>query len=178
MKIVWLLLAALVLSNGYHVLNTPLPQEGEVLVVNDQDYYPTAKKLIDDADESIFVIAFEMKYYDRYPDSKTNQLIEALIDAQNRGVNVRVLTDEYLDKYDSGASNLVRMLRQKGVDARLDGSERTTHAKVLVVDGKYVLLGSTNWSFTSFEKNAEANVLVHSKGLASDFERYFNNLRG
>ncbi|MBI4017764.1 MAG: phospholipase, partial [Candidatus Aenigmarchaeota archaeon] len=67
------------------------------------------------------------------------------------------------------------MLRARGIDARLDGADVTTHAKVLVADD-YVLIGSTNWSFTSFEKNHEANVLVRSRELAEEMEDYFDSL--
>ncbi|MBL0059862.1 MAG: hypothetical protein IPP35_12385 [Elusimicrobia bacterium] len=40
------------------------------------------------------------------------------------------------------------------------------HAKALVVDGKTVLLGSTNWTSAALEKNVEADVLIRSTSVA------------
>lgn len=177
MKLGYAVVAILLVANAYQFLERPaMPQEGEAVLVTDDDYFSVAYSLIENANESLYVIAFEMKYYRNYPDSKPNQLVNALIAAERRGVDVRVVTDEYLNQYGDDATAVVRLLRANGVDAKLDGSERTTHAKVLVVDGTYVLIGSTNWSHTSMEKNAEANVLVRSRGLAKDMEAYFESL--
>lgn len=177
MRLIVFLFVVLFASNTYHLLDKPpTPRDGEVLAVYDEDYFSVAKRIIDDSDESILLIAFEIKYYNRYQDSKANQLVESLIQAHKRGVDVRVVTDEYPNKYGDGANEVVRLLRSHGIDARLDGPERTTHAKVLVVDGTYVLVGSTNWSFTSLEKNREVNLLVRSRNLARDVEQYFNSL--
>ncbi|MBI4017417.1 MAG: hypothetical protein HY366_00540 [Candidatus Aenigmarchaeota archaeon] len=171
MKIGYIIVAILLAANIYQFAHTPLPEEGEVVLVADREYFSVARQLIENANTSVRLIAFNAKYYSKYPDSKTNVLLDALAGARDRGVDVRVVVDEF----DKDARNVVNMLRARGIDARLDGADVTTHAKVLVVDD-YVLIGSTNWSFTSFEKNHEANVLVRSRGLAKDMERYFDSL--
>jgi cardiolipin synthase len=47
------------------------------------------------------------------------------------------------------------------------------HAKVLVVDGQWCLLGSTNIDHRSFGLNDEVNLLVRSSDLGADLERMF-----
>lgn len=43
-----------------------------------------------------------------------------------------------------------------------------THAKALVADGETVLMGSSNWTASAFERNVEANALIR---LEDEFGR-------
>ena len=64
-----------------------------------------------------------------------------------------------------------------GIDnIKLDNPNTTTHTKLIIVDGKIVLVGSTNWSHTAINKNHEANVLIYSEEVAQEFERYFSKI--
>jgi len=47
------------------------------------------------------------------------------------------------------------------------------HAKVLIVDGRWCLLGSTNIDHRSFALNDEVNLLVRSGELGAELERLF-----
>ena len=47
------------------------------------------------------------------------------------------------------------------------------HAKVLVVDGRFSLLGSTNIDHRSFGLNDEVNLLVLSQELAAQVQAMF-----
>ncbi len=47
-----------------------------------------------------------------------------------------------------------------------------THSKLVVVDGKIVLLGSTNWTGNSMDNNNETNVRLDDPVLADLFGRY------
>jgi hypothetical protein len=57
----------------------------------------------------------------------------------------------------------LRRARDRGVKVRV-----VTHAKALIVDGKTVLLGSTNWTTAAFTQNVEADALVRSPEFARD----------
>lgn len=52
----------------------------------------------------------------------------------------------------------------------------STHAKGFCVDGRYLLLGSTNLTNQSLVKNNEANLLLDDKKAAKEFTRYFDHL--
>lgn len=92
-----------------------------------------------------------------------------LLAARARGVRVRILTGgPYSDH------GLVRRAgrRRYGVllEAGIQISEydsRMMHAKVLLVDGRWALLGSTNIDSRSFGLNDEGNLLVLSEELAN-----------
>lgn len=98
-----------------------------------------------------------------------------LLSARARGVRVRVLTGgPYSDH------GLVRragrrrygVLLKAGVEIA-EYSSRMMHAKVLLVDGRWALLGSTNIDSRSFGLNDEVNLLVLSEGLATQLRSMF-----
>jgi cardiolipin synthase len=98
-----------------------------------------------------------------------------LLGARERSVRVRVLTGgPYSDH------GLVRRagrrrygeLLEAGVEIR-EYASRMMHAKILVVDGRWVLLGSTNIDHRSFGLNDEVNLLVTSPELGAALRATF-----
>ncbi len=47
----------------------------------------------------------------------------------------------------------------------------------MVVDGKLILLGSTNWTYYALTNNHEASVLIQSKELGKALVDYFNRVK-
>ena len=172
------LCVGVLLGAGAHILGTwdACPQKAcvgsaNVVPVTDRQYFDTALARIESAQKSIHIASFEMKHYDSRPSSKMNRLVRQLVYAKERGVDVKVVTDEY-----SRENNAHSMLAENGVPIRLDGRDQTLHAKLIIVDGKVVLLGSTNLSFFGLEKNREANVMIDDEAVAQSFERYFKDV--
>lgn len=98
-----------------------------------------------------------------------------LIEAKARGVRIRVVTGgPYSDH------GIVRRAgrRRYGtlLEAGIEISEYASHmlhAKVLIVDGRWCLLGSTNIDHRSFGLNDEVNLLVRSPELGAELGRRF-----
>ena len=44
----------------------------------------------------------------------------------------------------------------------------------MVVDDKEVFVGSSNWGFSAFERNNEANVLIKNKEAVEYYQNYFD----
>lgn len=97
-------------------------------------------------------------------------LQEALAEARARGVRVRVLLEPRVDSNYAAASRLA----ERGVEVKWASKRYTnTHAKTAVIDGRRVLVGSTNWSVQAMRSNREAEVLVDSAEVAGEFEKVF-----
>lgn len=93
---------------------------------------------------------------------------QELLAARARGVRVRVLAGgPYSDHGIVRRAGRRRygVLLKAGVEI-FEYSSRMMHAKVLVVDGRWALLGSTNIDHRSFGLNDEVNLLVSSDTLA------------
>jgi len=172
------LLFFLLLSISYLPHSLGLPVQ-DVEVVMDAQYFQVAKKMIQEAKTSIKVMMFEMRYYDEHPNSPSNLLIKALIDAKKRGVKAEVILEvrEDEDRTTQGNRRTGKMLSEGGVEVIYDPLFKTTHAKCMVADGEIILLGSTNWTYHALADNNEVSVLIRSKELAKILLDYFNRVK-
>ncbi len=107
------------------------------------------------------------------------RLITALSLACLRGVSVDIVIPEHSDHpmVDFATpANLGPLLK--------DGVRMWTcpppfrHSKMMVVDGEWCLIGSTNWDMRSFRLNFELCVEVYDRGLASTLEALMEKHRG
>lgn len=139
--------------------------------------------LISSAQSRILVEQFYIyRYFDRMSRS-ANPLLEALVSASRRGINVSILldsfyynietddpssnlyTDEYLNNV-SSAENLPLHSRL----INLDNGILKLHNKGLVVDNS-ALISSINWNENSPSKNREIGIVI--KG---DVAKYFSDV--
>ena len=95
----------------------------------------------------------------------------ALITAQKKGIDVRVVVDH--GQLGDHSHSIIKRLREAGITIRVDTTHKLQHNKYIIVDDETVETGSFNYSASAEHKNAE-NVLVlwQSPDLAS---RYVKN---
>jgi len=177
-KIILGILFFLLLSTLHLPLSYSLPAE-DVQLVTDAQYFQIAKKMIQEAKTSIQVTMFEMGYYDRYSNTPSNLLIQELVNAKKRGVKVEVILDvrEGEDRTTKRNRQTGKILSDGGVEVVFDPLFKTTHAKLMIVDGQLTLLGSTNWTYYALTNNNEVSVLIRSKEMAKALMDYFNGVK-
>ena len=100
-------------------------------------------------------------------------LSEALIEAKNRGVDVKVVIEA--DNALSKGSEYQRLL-EAGVEVRLDGNPYLMHHKAMIVDGEIVVTGSYNWSWSAENRNDENLVIIKDAEIASLYEAEFQRV--
>ncbi len=146
--------------------------------VNNRDYVPVVHELLNQAQKSIKIVLFQMRYYAAYPGSSTNSAMQELAQAAARGVEVSVILDATGWNKDNAELNRLTgdLLKAQGVKVYFDSPVVTTHDKFVLVDKRWVLIGSTNWSNTAFDKNNEANVLIDDKSVYQIFLAEFDRI--
>ena len=102
-----------------------------------------------------------------------NLLITELEKSAQRGVEVRILLDDNIAHNQRTVNSLKGI---KNIEIRLDSPQKTTHNKMLIVDGETVLIGSTNWTDSSLGSANEANVIINNKEIAAYLEEFFDKL--
>lgn len=142
----------------------------------DREYYTWARKIISKANSSIYLAVFLLKYDPKESvyDDPVNMLLLELINAKRRGVDVKVIVDDITyNQY----RETIDYLKSKNIPVRLDPSKTTLlHAKILIVDGEWVFIGSHNWSESAMSFNREYTVLIRSVDYAAEVEGYFEDL--
>jgi len=166
------------LFSFYPIPSISLPAE-DVQLVTDAQYFEVARKMIREAKSSIRVMMFEIGYYEKFPNTPSNLLIKELIEAKKRGVKVEVILEvkEGDDRTTKRNHMAGKILSEGGVEVIYDPLFKTMHAKSLVADEQWSLIGSTNWVFSSLTNNNEVSVLINSKELAKALIDYFNQVK-
>ncbi|MHB8666286.1 MAG: phospholipase D family nuclease [Burkholderiales bacterium] len=99
-------------------------------------------------------------------------LANALIAANRRGVEVRVLADR--EQTFGGEASRIPELARAGIPVALEVRYQSAHNKVMVIDAgsadAAVITGSYNWTYAAQYKNAE-NVLIlrHNPDIANAY---------
>ncbi len=134
----------------------------------DREYLPASQKLIKRAEKSIYLSMFVVKRGEM-----VNLLIKELEKSAQRGVEVKILLDDNIAHNQQTVNSLKGI---KNIEIKLDSPKKTTHNKMLIVDGETVLIGSTNWTDSSLGSADEANVIISNKEIAAYFEEFFDKL--
>ncbi|MCK4523839.1 hypothetical protein KAU15_02835 [candidate division WOR-3 bacterium] len=161
-------------TNDYDADDIDYGVEVFAKVVNNRDYYPQMYDLFDNAEKTIHVIMFSMRYYSYDPDTEEMKLMNKLAEASLNGIDVRIILEQS-DWGDINESNYESgdYLKQYGVKVRYDPMTITTHCKLFIIDSIFTVVGSTNWSKSAVSYNNEANVMLTSSSISNDFIDYF-----
>ena len=101
--------------------------------------------------------------------------LETLIEAKRRGVDVRIMVsgirnDNWLARHNS--VRLFGRLLAAGVEIQ-EFNRTMLHHKTMVVDRRWVTVGTTNFDNRSFAHNEESNVCFFDRGLAQQLHAFF-----
>jgi phosphatidylserine/phosphatidylglycerophosphate/cardiolipin synthase-like enzyme len=96
------------------------------------------------------------------------ELIGAVADLINHGVDVRLITSEFQDHM------WIERLQDAGVDAvehlRI---QPHVHNKGMVIDSNIVVISSQNWSALGTGDNRDAGIIIYNADAAQYFEHVF-----
>jgi hypothetical protein len=110
---------------------------------------------------------------DERSSNPVNVLVDDLIDAKDRGVDVKVVLEDSKFK----ASRLAyEKLKNSGIEVYFDTPKELLHVKGVVIDDKYVFIGSANWSRAAIEDNYEVTYLEESPEDAIAFREYVGSI--
>ena len=89
---------------------------------------------------------------------------QAMVNAINRGVKVRIITNNYNSKLGPNLIDPLSFVTLQGAQTKFYKSTTFMHAKFMIVDGKVASVSSVNWDYTSFMENREAGIIVNTTG--------------
>lgn len=151
------------------------PGNDALLLISGKMSFPVRYQLIDIAKKSIIVSTFSLFAGERdgqIEDPSTRLMVEKLIAAKRRGVDVRMIIDGFSSAL-TGAKSAINVLRDAGIDivkynpvvhqnfelnwftglphflyrfvVLQNPTTNRWHEKTLVVDGQYAVIGGLNW---------------------------------
>ena len=126
--------------------------------------------LIDDAGETIDIAAYVLT---------DAAVIEALADAAERGVRVRLFRwpSEYAS-HGAAAVALARLEATPGVVERFKHGTALMHLKSYCVDGRLLRGGAANFSYSGLHQQNNDLMILRGSTACAEFERAFGEMWG
>lgn len=121
-------------------------------------------KTISEAKQSVRVAAYSFT---------SKPIAEALLSAEKRGIDVRVVVDK---SQATARYTAATFLANQGVPVRVDYRYAIMHDKFVVVDGETVEEGSFNFTAAAESKNAENVLVLHDPAIAAAYGQEWDRL--
>jgi phosphatidylserine/phosphatidylglycerophosphate/cardiolipin synthase-like enzyme len=153
------------------------PRELQVTWLANEAYFDALISHVTRARHEIVISMFLFAPGD-HEKNRATQVKEALIDATKRGVQVRLFLEvsDGVDFSTEANRAVAKELRRQGIIVQFDSPARTTHTKLVIIDQRYVLLGSHNFTHSALRHNNEASVLIESPKLAQHAFAYLQRI--
>lgn len=148
-------------ENSYEDIQTDESVVSVYFSPKSKTYYNAIKELLRDAKEYIYIPIFYLTHKD---------LSNELIKAHKRGVEIKIILDA------SAARNkysMHKLLRGNGLLVKVENFGGKMHAKSMIIDDKYIISGSMNFTKAGEEKNDENTIIVKNVNLAKQYKSYF-----
>lgn len=131
-------------------------------------YCTAVLSLIQSAQKSLYLQTQYIHPSDKAQDQGLTDLIDAVIERQQAGVDVRIITSQF-----QGMNGWLDRLQQAGVDLSSVRIQTGVHNKGIVVDSKVVMVSSQNWSGDGVLRNRDAGMIIFDEDAAQYFEQIF-----
>ncbi len=102
-----------------------------------------------------------------------NNITQALLQAYHREISVEIISDN--DKANDLGSDIYHLAEQ-GVPVKIDRTANHMHHKFAIVDHKYLINGSFNWTRSATHYNEENIVVSEDLSLIQQFDKQFGRL--
>ena len=138
-------------------------QAAEVRVYANREIKPVVLQLISQAHQSLDIQMYTFTDQD---------VIRTLQTARDRGVIVRVFLDA---SQPSNKKNVPQLINRR-IAVKWSPLERPAlmHRKLLIVDGREVLLGSCNWTHNAFTRSDEVDVWLDDAAAVARLVELFD----
>jgi hypothetical protein len=147
----------------------------EVVPVIGRDYYPIINWLIMQATASVFITVFQGTTSETNKHHRVRKLLLTIANKAAHGVDCRMLLYRGSRGDKIGAINelFAKSAATRGIKVYFAKPGDFIHCKLVIVDRKFVLLGSHNMTVSGLWDNYEASILVESANMAEIYNQYF-----
>ncbi len=130
--------------------------------------------LLSEAEKSIYVEMYLLSD-DRDGNCKSDEesVYQTLVSKSK--LDVKLILDNSYDNYKENCPAF-HGLKDNGLKVKwdwIDSRYTPMHRKLCIIDSKYVIMGSTNWTPAGLNCNGEVNIIIESTEIAKLFEDEF-----
>ena len=157
-------------SGRFHQHKTPTPNNLNIIGASKiRVYFSPQDKIItnaiipllNDAKRYIYIPVFVITH---------KEFNQALINAKNRGVEIKII----VDATSAGSTySSVKNLRANKIPVKAENRAGKMHMKSIIIDDKYVITGSMNFTKSGESYNDENVLVIENPAMAKAFKSKF-----
>ena len=99
-----------------------------------------------------------------------DKLTEALINAKKRGVDIKIIVDATST---STRNTKYKQLRLNNIPLKVENYAGKLHSKSIIIDDKYLVVGSMNFSASGNNKNDENLLIIQNEAFTKTYKDFF-----
>ncbi|KKR97448.1 MAG: Cardiolipin synthetase [Candidatus Magasanikbacteria bacterium GW2011_GWC2_41_17] len=103
--------------------------------------------------------------------------LQALIEARQRGVKIDLILPKRTDLFFLNYAVRAYWSLFARIGLKVYLVKKMIHAKAMMVDGHWAMIGSSNFDYQSFYRNHETNLIFTDKSMIADLKKIFHNWR-
>lgn len=123
--------------------------------------------LIDEAKKSIEIVVFDWRWYPSNMGSSIQLFNQSIARAAKRRVKIRVIANH---------TDIISTLTNLGISAKKIISKKLIHSKMMIIDDRFLIIGSHNYTQSAFQMNMETSLIVENSSTVQRFLTFFNHL--
>ncbi len=150
---------------------------GQIMILTNQQYLPMLRNFIRTAKYRIDIGMYIFKV-GKSKNNGPRRVLNELIAARKRGIKVNIILENssYSESLNEDNRRVARMLRRNKINVRFDSKKRTTHTKIVIIDGRFAFIGSHNFTHSALTKNNEITLLLDNPRVIRDISKYLTNI--
>lgn len=162
------------LSGKFHKAKTPSINNKNIKLKNNiiSVYFSPQDKIIS---KEIIPLVNNAKTYIYIPTFilSHEELTKSLILARKRGVDIKIIIDGTSSQQSYSKHN---DLRKENIKVKAENYAGKMHMKTILIDDKYTIIGSMNFSNSGENKNDENVIILTDSYITKFYKNYFNYL--
>ena len=145
-----------------------------ITLLTDGSLFHHLSKGIESAQTEIWLSTFIFKS-SANKRNRATKIIQLLKKKAKQGVQVKLLLEQsqYHQELSDENHRLAKRLRRHNIQVFFDSMHNTMHNKTIVIDKKYVYIGSHNMTDSALRHNHETSLMITSAHLAKELISYF-----
>lgn len=124
-------------------------------------------QMINEATSTLDIAIYSINY---------EPIVEAVTNAAERGVKVRVITDVSHAEEKAKQKKALELVKNAGIPIKVNTHDGKMHLKMMIADGTKVETGSFNYLKTSIEENDDVAVFIEDESVGEQFQLAFNKM--
>jgi phosphatidylserine/phosphatidylglycerophosphate/cardiolipin synthase-like enzyme len=116
-----------------------------------REYPETLTRYVKNAKQSIKILIYDWRFYPNEVGASIQKFNYEILQARKRGVEVSAIVN---------SDYPCLFFQNEKIKVRRINSKKTMHIKLIIIDQKYLFLGSHNLTKNAFELNHEMSLLI------------------